>query len=221
MQNDKYSIRVIRSRRKRRITMRFAPDGSLEIRAPEDIEDSFIKNMVAENSAAIARLQQRTPIKNKPDLSGKTPLLLLGEKYPLRFTHNLRIFDHAFLVPQDSPENIKISVITLYRELARIIISRRLANLERTSGLTPQKIRISGADTRWGSCSTAGTLSFSWKLIQCPPETVDYVIAHELSHLKEKNHSPKFWKLVQEIIPDYRKRRKQLNDFAESLPDWD
>ena len=112
-------------------------------------------------------------------------------------------------------------MITLYRELAIAIIRKRILPFQEAMGETPTKIRISGADTRWGSCSSNRTISFSWKLIQCPVETVDYVIVHELSHLKEMNHSPAFWHLVAEILPDYQKRKRQLNEFSHQLPHWE
>ena len=218
---EKYPFRIIRSPGRKRIALRFAPDGILEVRIPADISDDIAIKAVNDNPDIIAGLKKRTPVKKAPDLSGKSPFMLLGEPYSLRFTHNLRVFDHAFLIPRGSAEEIKKSMIMLYRELANIIIRKRLPEFIRQTGTTPKKIRITDAATRWGSCSSAGTISFSWKLIQCPAPAVDYVIVHELSHLKEMNHSPKFWTLVKKIIPDYRDRKKLLNEFANSLPDWD
>ncbi len=79
-------------------------------------------------------------------------------------------------------------------------------------GFEFKKIRISSARTRWGSCSTLGTLSFTWRLVLAPLDVLDYVVVHELCHLSELNHSKKYWGLVEEILPDYKARRTWLKE---------
>jgi hypothetical protein len=83
-----------------------------------------------------------------------------------------------------------------------------------------QKIRLSSARTRWGSCSARGTLSFTWRLIMSPPEIIDYVVIHELAHTIHHNHSPQFWGLVGSILPDYAEKRKWLKHNSH-LFHWD
>jgi predicted metal-dependent hydrolase len=70
-------------------------------------------------------------------------------------------------------------------------------------GLRYEKIRITSAQTRWGSCSPKGTLSFTWRLVMAPLEVIDYVVIHELAHLRVKNHSKTFWAEVESMLPDY------------------
>ena len=79
------------------------------------------------------------------------------------------------------------------------------------------KIRISSAHTRWGSCSSNGTLSFSWRLVMAPPEIVDYVVLHELVHTQIKNHSNKFWLRLSEILPEYKMHVRWLKENGKSL----
>ena len=79
-----------------------------------------------------------------------------------------------------------------------------------TTGYTPKSIRITDASQRWGSCTSTGGLNFSWRLIQAPLEIVDYVIVHELVHLRQPDHSKKFWAKVKEMMPDYERRREWL-----------
>lgn len=74
------------------------------------------------------------------------------------------------------------------------------------------RITIREQKTRWGSCSSKQNLNFNWKLILAPPEILDYVVVHELCHLKEMNHSPAFWHEVEQILPDYPQRKKWLKD---------
>lgn len=78
-------------------------------------------------------------------------------------------------------------------------------------------IRIRAQKTRWGSCSSKGTLSFNWKLMMAPDEVIDYVVVHELCHLCEMNHSKRFWSLVGTILPDYQRRRRWLKENGHLL----
>jgi predicted metal-dependent hydrolase len=83
--------------------------------------------------------------------------------------------------------------------------------------LVPARIRIAGQRTRWGSCSPRGTVSLNWRLALAPPEVLDYVVVHELCHLVEANHGPRFWALVQTRRPDYREARRWLRDHGHAL----
>ena len=73
---------------------------------------------------------------------------------------------------------------------------------------------MKAAKSRWGSCSSLGNLNFHWKLALMPEEVLDYVVVHELAHRKHMNHSPLFWKEVEQILPDYKVRRKWLRDHG-------
>ncbi len=81
----------------------------------------------------------------------------------------------------------------------------------------PIKIGITSAKTRWGSCSGKNSVNFSWKLIMADDKTIDYVIIHELTHIKQHNHSKKFWNIVESIMPDYSEQKKKLKILGEKL----
>ena len=83
----------------------------------------------------------------------------------------------------------------------------------RLMGVQYNRIFIKEQKTVWGSCSTKGNLNFNWKLILAGPDQLEYVVVHELAHLKEMNHSPAFWREVERVLPDYRERRKKLKAF--------
>ena len=85
-------------------------------------------------------------------------------------------------------------------------------------GVRPQRVTIRGQRTRWGSCSTHGTISLNWRLLQVPGELVDYVLVHELCHLRHMDHSPRFWALVAETVPDHARRRARLDALQGTLP---
>jgi len=96
------------------------------------------------------------------------------------------------------------------KEIARKIIKERLEFFNRHYNFTYKRVSIKNQKTCWGSCSQKGNLNFNYKIINLPEKTRDYIIVHELCHLKELNHSQNFWKLVSEFFPDYKKIRKEI-----------
>ena len=85
-------------------------------------------------------------------------------------------------------------------------------------GRPPPPLQLTSARTRWGSCSAAGVIRLNWRLVHLAPQLVDYVIAHEAAHLLEMNHGPRFWKLVEELCPQWRAARQQLKGEAAQTP---
>jgi len=96
------------------------------------------------------------------------------------------------------------------RARAKIVLPQRVAYFADLMGVAPAQIKITGARTRWGSCSAKGNLNFSWRLMLAGGPEIDYVVVHELAHLREMNHSPRFWAVVEAALPDYRERKKSL-----------
>ncbi len=102
-------------------------------------------------------------------------------------------------------------------EKAMEIFPKRVEYYARLMGISYGRITIREQKTRWGSCSGRGNLNFNWKLTLMPPEILDYVVVHELAHRKEMNHSRDFWKIVEQVLPDYQKRRKRLKELSAEL----
>ena len=96
------------------------------------------------------------------------------------------------------------------RALAAEVIPQRVAYYSAQMGLVPTGVRITGAEKRFGSCSSKNSLCFSWRLMQYPPEAIDYVVVHELAHIRHHNHSAAFHALVAKYLPDHRERRALL-----------
>lgn len=104
-----------------------------------------------------------------------------------------------------------------YRQQAAMIFRQKAGNFQQAMGLRHNSIFIRGQRTRWGSCSPAGNLTLNWKLLMAPEEIIDYVVIHELTHLRHMNHSKKFWDMVEQYCPNWRRYRKWLVTHEDEL----
>ncbi len=122
----------------------------------------------------------------------------------------LKHVDFSELKKRKEADNAKYKTA---KKSAKKIIEKRVEFLAKRFGFVYGRIAVRNQRTCWGSCSRKGNLNFNYKAADLPQELQDYIIIHELCHLKELNHSPRFWKLVGEIIPDYKNLRKILREF--------
>lgn len=102
--------------------------------------------------------------------------------------------------------------IAAYQKEAKQYIPRRVEYYAAMMGLTPTGIKITSAKKRYGSCNAKNSLCFSWRLMQYPPQAIDYVVVHELAHIKHKDHSAKFYALIEQYLPQYRQYRAMLRE---------
>jgi predicted metal-dependent hydrolase len=132
----------------------------------------------------------------------------MGKEYPLALVSSQRpaltFSAGRFRLAKSALSKARPAFIRWYRLQARSVVSARVELLAKQHKFSWKKIRISSARTRWGSCSSTGTLSFTWRLVMAPPDVIDYVVVHELVHTQVRNHSSKFWRRVAEIMPAYK-----------------
>ncbi len=207
--------KLVRSKR-RTLALVVERDGTLTVRAPLRMAESEVRRFVEAKSDWIKRKQAeaaKEAVVPHRFVDGEA-FPFLGKAIPLRLVPDpapaLVMDGECFRLSRSRQPDARALLVAWYRAQARKIIAERLKHLACSHNVKPTGLRISSARTRWGSCSRKGTLSFTWRLVMAPPEVVDYVIVHELAHLREMNHSRAFWELVGAMLPDYKQRRAWL-----------
>lgn len=131
--------------------------------------------------------------------------------------------DVLYFPPGLDEARLKGRLILFYKQEARKLVTERIGQIAPLMGVKPTNIYIGSAKRSWGSCNAKGRLSFSWRIMMAPPEAVDYVIVHELAHLKHLDHSKAFWAVVAKVLPDWKRRRQLFRLLQKRLDteDWD
>jgi len=184
--------------------MRFDKNGVLQVRAPKFMLAFQIDTFLSKNKSWIDK--QYSKIKERKE---NKKYYLFGEEI------NPPLLDNSS-VPlnkgEDEAQRSRGIIEKHYKSEAKKYIVPRCEELAQEHGFEFESIRITSAMTRWGSCSSNRTLNFSYRLIMAPADSIDYVIIHELCHLRQMNHSSKFWSEVASIMPEYKVYEKHLKD---------
>jgi predicted metal-dependent hydrolase len=206
---------IIRSRRKT-LALIVKPDGSLIVRAPLRTSQNTIREFIEKNTQWIQKKQAEALAVTSPlprqYLSGEN-FLYLGTDYPLEIVRDQRTALHleeCFKLAEAANGHAAEAFQLWYRQRAKELLPERVELFAEQNSFQYQRIKINSARTRWGSCSAGGSLNFSWRLMMAPLDVIDYVVVHELAHTVVHNHSRKFWKKVESILPDYKECRKWL-----------
>lgn len=150
----------------------------------------------------------------------KPTILFLGKSYIVetRFQQKSIVeVEDKIYVAGSSDAVIKRHLTGWLKQQARMIIQKRVALYAQRAGLSYNLIKITEAETRWGSCSLHKNLNFNWRLVMAPVSVIDYVVTHELAHLTEMNHSRQFWENVRRMFPIYRQYKTWLNRNGQLL----
>ena len=181
------SYEIIYSKRKS-VAIQIRPDGQVIVRAPYGCPRSFINSFIHQKADWIVKHSAENKQRYEKQVQLKKDRLTLSDAQRKR-----------------------------YIETARSIFTQKAAYYARLIGVTYGRISIREQKTRWGSCSSRGTLSFNYRLIYGPAGPLDYVVVHELCHLTHMNHSKDFWNMVEHIMPDYRIYKQWLREHGQEL----
>ena len=216
-------VLVVENRRSKRLTLRIMP-GDCELRVtvpprtPYREIDAFLyrhRNWVV---TRLARLPAPQPVHDGA--------IVPFRGLPHRIIHKGRGRGLVQLATAGGEQQIHVHgpiehlprrVVDFFKKEARAAYKEAVGRHSKSLGLSPRSITIGDAKTRWGSCSSSGTLSFSWRIILAPPDILDYLAAHEVAHLREMNHSPRFWRLVEQICPHMVASRAWLISHGPTL----
>ena len=220
IQGDGFTVTVKKSNR-RKTTALTIKRGEVFVhiptRLPIVIAQQFIKEKTAWIKQKLEQQSLRMPMER--DFINGEVLLFLGEKHTLQLVeksapvsvlkNEQNINVHGRL-NRLSKAAIRAAIILWFKHQAAEYLSHRTHQLSIKTGLKPKSITIKTYKARWGSCGIHGDIQFNWKLMLAPPEIIDYVIIHELCHIKQHNHSAAFWHLVEQHYPYYIMSRNWL-----------
>ena len=227
--NGKEVAYTLKRCRRRTIGMRIDSDG-LTVRIPSRESLRGVESVLRDKADWIVKKLDEWENKKSSRLAWEEESIfpLLGEPWQLaatgtgimrmtRATVTGGVKERQLKLPLPSvltTQQIEEIVMEWYRDQALTCFSERIAFYADKLGVARPQLRLSRAKTLWGSCNSRGVVHLHWRLIQMPLNLVDYVVAHELSHLIEMNHSPAFWQTVGRVYPDYLTARKQLKKLG-------
>lgn len=191
-------------------------DGTIWCYVSSHLKDDEIEYEIQRHSVKIFKAKQSSLI---PSLEEKSfvdgeDFQFLGDNYRLKTlssSHELISFDNEYFYIHEGTKDFYKDVFKeWYIEQGKKHISERVAFFAPQLGVNPKNILVTDLKNKWGACTPTGILKFNWKLMMLAPELVDYVIVHELAHLKHLNHSPAFWAEVEFVLPNYQKHMRSL-----------
>ncbi len=213
----------VRNRRARRYILRLTPGGAARVTLPwgGSLGEArrFAEGQTAWLGRQLNRRQQRALA--PAGWTAGHPVWFRGVAGPLRLTgENGRpgvAFADQQVALRSTSDGLKPAVQRHLWRLARVELPPRVRELAVRHGLTVHRVTVRNQRSRWGSCSRRGTISLNWRLIQTPDAVRDYIILHELMHLRHMNHSARFWRAVASVCPDYRDAERWLKTHRDDL----
>jgi predicted metal-dependent hydrolase len=216
-------LAVVRSDRARRYLLGLRPDGSARLTIPRRGSVREGRQFAERNTEWLVRqmekLAQRASIPT--DWLHGTEIFFHGEKVKLEVSRIgektvVQCGSEMIVIPKPCDDLRPLIVQHLWRLAAREFPPRVFAFAKRHQ-LSVQRVTVRNQRSRWGSCSRRGTISLNWRLIQTPPPVQDYIIIHELMHLREMNHSPRYWREVESVCSEYRVAERWLKQNSHLL----
>lgn len=214
-------VAIRRSGRSRHISVKVAPNGQLHASLPPYAPLFMLKRLLSNSRDELRRMiQSQQPQYRLEDgmLIGKSHRLLVR---PIAAHSTVDVTRHGQNIIVSLPHGISLqdprvtthihqSILAALRTEAKHYLPKRLAHLAQLLDCHYERVRFSHASSRWGSCSSNGTISLNIALMKLPHDLIDYVLVHELSHTKEMNHSKQFWHLVEQGDPHFKQHRALL-----------
>ena len=219
-----FEYEVIRRPRRKTVAI-LIKDNKVRVLVPSRVSQERVQEFVRSKAHWVREklrrnLEVRESIRPKEYSDGES-FSYLGQNYYLKVLDGKPdkasqkdgcIFVHVQdSISGETRDHLIVSQLTeWYQEQAAVIIDEKVNGFSAQIAVRPKKIRIKNYRSRWGSCNARGQVSFNWRIIMAPQRVIDYVVAHELCHLIQLNHSKDFWKLLETVMPDYKESRAWL-----------
>ncbi len=217
-------------RRAKRRTIGLSVDQrGLRVGAPPRASLREVESLILQHGDWVAQKLDEWRSRRRPEplrIADGTSLPFLGESLHLRLAlgSNRALWNEQaspiLTLCLRSPADLHRVLENALRGKARQLFAGRLDHFAAQLGLTVPALSLSAARTRWGSCSVKTGIRLNWRLIHFKLHIIDYVVIHELAHLREMNHSRRFWAIVEQLCPNYRTVRNELNELAAHCPHW-
>ena len=214
-------IQIVHTNRKKTVSFQVIGN-SVKVSAPRHLTDKELENLILRRMSWIKKKlhSPKAPPKPKNYTNGEV-FTYLGTDYRLNLVsgeaESIRLNNQCLevTVPEsvsdmEAPLFIKQSITRWYIQTAFEVLTEKTQYFARLTGVVPNSIKIKEHKARWGSCSYKNDISYNWRLIIAPQPVVDYVVVHELCHILEHNHSPRFWQHVGNIMPSFKEHRAWL-----------
>ncbi len=228
-----FEYQIIKRPRRTTVSISVKPDCSVRLLVPANLSDKIITKLVKQKSSWIkSKIEHFQELqkyhKEKEYVSGEC-FTYLGRNYRLKIDQNdtnkkVKLMHGTFNISIQSGLQKGARTNVIIKRLAEWYQKKAAARLQEKvrlyagkTGVSPISVGVKGYNSRWGSCHSDGRIFFNWRIIIAPHSVVDYVVVHELCHLVHHNHSKKFWRLVETILPDYTERKGWLKLNGERL----
>lgn len=222
----RYAVR--RNHRAKRVWIKVDDHEGLVLVLPRWGSEAFASQYLRRHQDWVLRqLEQRDErVANAPPpLGSSRTVVYRGRPLPLKFRNCACAApsvewhrDHLLVqVPWNSEQPLADLLTASFKDRARDIFQRRVQSLSELLGVKPKRISVRDQKTRWGACTGRGTITFNWRLVLAPPPVLDYVVVHELCHLRHPNHGPRFWEMVGTACPNYETHRIWLRENGSRL----
>lgn len=222
--------RVIRSERRKTVCIRVAGDGVPELLVPTFITDMELRHIAGRYAGWIDEhaksFEELMESRGDFELRIGGTVRCLGSRKVIRAHPETTVSydDEAFYVPEGlENERLRQAVIQAYKLFARNYLTMRTYEIARMMGLNPTAVKVNSAKTRWGSCSSRGSVNYTWYAVMADRDAVDYIIIHELCHMRHMNHSAAFWAEVRKWCPEYERMKDELKEVWREIQGerWD
>jgi predicted metal-dependent hydrolase len=225
--NRMIDCQINRSSARKTIQLKLIAPDILQVKAPMRCTLAELENLIRTKStwitAQAARLEALSASPLNTGITDGAHILYLGNTHVLNIAGSVTPYveqgngEINIGIPLDRTITAEQLLKKWYLQSAKQVFTEKTAYWAARLQVKPQRLALRDQKTRWGSCSSKGTISFNWRVIMAPPSVVDYLIVHELCHMLIPNHSAKYWELVQSLLPYYKEQRQWLHDNGKLL----